>query len=444
MRKHYTIIVLTICVLFVFTNGNNAFAQTLDSVLLEAPKPLGDIRTIRRDPDPSSLKVVSERLDSDLRPVAIRWRGLEIYPLLKTTVKYVDNVFATEKNTKNDVITTINPSIFFFKEYGRHNFGFLLEGDAHKYADNTDEDKMNFKTKLNGVLEARHDITFPFEVSYIIGHEKREQNFANNFSKDPIKFKSFGSALGISYNPNRLNLSLTGRYNNISFEDGENKSGQAVIRSDSDRSFVEAEARVSYDLLPNHKPFVSVSLNDTNYARGDFQGGSFSGPKRDSKGVGFLAGWEFVYKGLVEGYLGAGYSEKDYKDNAIDDVSSSRVAGNISWNVSKKATLKLALRRKIAEDNQILAAAILSQGRLEFDYEFLHNLFFDAFVDRALANFQDSDREDNLLSVGTGLRYIINPRYSVSGHYNFKARESNLPGLDYDRHQFMVRLNTRI
>ena len=104
----------------------------------------------------------------------------------------------------------------------------------------------------------------------------------------------------------------------------------------------------------------------------------------------------------------------------------------------------MGVRRSIAEDNEVLSGIVLTQGRLELDYEFMHNLFFNAFADKALADFSQSTREDDILSLGTGLRYILNPRYSVSGHYDFQERASNAPGLDYDRHQVMIRFNARL
>ena len=448
MRFPYVIISWIVYVLLAFAGSaiatHHAQAQALDPVLFEAPKPLGDVRQNLREPDPISLKIVSGRLEPGLRPVPITWKGFQIYPLLRVTERYDSNIFATENNEESDFVTIINPSVLVRKNVGRHHFGFVLDADAKKFAKNSDADNINFKTRLNGVLEARHDITFPFEVSYTVGHEKRGQNLSANFTTEPIEFRTFGSAFGITYNPNRLALSLVGRYNHVEFDDGKNSAGQTVIRSDADRSLMEVEARAAYDILPNYKPFVSVSYTNTDYENGDFQNGSFSGPERDSQSVSLLAGWDFAYKGLVEGYLGAGYGRRNYDSNAIEDVNSARVAGNISWNMTKKATLNLALRREIAEDNQILNAAVLTQGRLKLDYEFLHNLFLDAFVDKALADFQESSREDEVFSLGTGLRYVINPRYSVSGHYDFKARESNVPGLDFDRHQLMLRFNARL
>jgi len=444
MRVFYTIILWTFCVLFGVFIPHQTNAQTLTPVLLEAPKAIADIRQIRREPDQESLKIVDERLDPALRPVSIRWRGFEIYPLLKTSQTIDSNIFATEGNETSDFITVVNPSLFIQKEYGRHNFSYLIEGDVQKYWDNSDEDNQNFNTKFNGVLEARRELSFPFEIGYAIGHEKRAQNFSTNFAKEPIRFKTFNKAFGVSYDPNRLGLSLVGRHDTIRFDDSENTVGQAVIRSDADRDVTELEARASYDILPNHRPFVSLTYTDTDYLKKDFQNGALSGPERDSKSIGALAGWELIYKGLVEGYLGAGFSRRNYDSNAIKDVSSAKLAANIAWNFNKKATLTLGVRRSIAEDNEVLSGIVLTQGRLELDYEFMHNLFFNAFADKALADFSQSTREDDILSLGTGLRYILNPRYSVSGHYDFQERASNAPGLDYDRHQVMIRFNARL
>lgn len=443
MRFVYTILLGISSVYLTLWPTNITQAQASDSVLLEAPKPLGDIRSLRREPDIETFKPVAERTPSDMKPIPIRWRGLEISPILVSSQLIDTNIFATSSSEETDTITSLNPSVFINKNFGRHQVSASAEGELRKYWSNTDEDVFNFNTKLGGTLEARREIKIPFEITYASGHEKRGQNFATNFSKKPIAFDSFGTALGITYDPNRLSMSLVGRYGNLSFDNGTNKAGQAVIREDADRSFSDLELSASYEVLPNHRPFVSFSYGQTDYKKGSFGGTSFSGPERDSTHFDALAGWELSYKGLIEGYLGVGYGERDYDSDLIQDIASFRVASNVSWNVTKRATFSLALRRAITEDNQITQGIILSQGRLSLDYEFLHNLFYNAFVDYAFADFQNSTREDDIFAAGTGLRYVISPRFSLSGEYDVKTRDSSALGLDYDRHQFMVRLHTR-
>ena len=112
----------------------------------------------------------------------------------------------------------------------------------------------------------------------------------------------------------------------------------------------------------------------------------------------------------------------------------------LNWNFTSKSTLSLALRRGITQDNDVVQGAILSQQRVQLDHEFLHNLFFKAFVDKALLDFTEINREDDIYGLGTGFRYVINPSLSFTGDYNYQKRSSNQASQDYDRHEFMIRL----
>ena len=126
MRFFYTIILWIFCVFFGTGIARESCAQALDSVLFEAPIPLGDVRSIRREPDQETFKPVDERLPPELRPVSIRWKGLEIFPLLELSQSYDSNMFVTQSNEESDFITIIKPSVFFKKEVGRHNLAGLL------------------------------------------------------------------------------------------------------------------------------------------------------------------------------------------------------------------------------------------------------------------------------------------------------------------------------
>lgn len=240
-----------------------------------------------------------------------------------------------------------------------------------------------------------------------------------------------------------VSLSAPARYGAISFDNGLTRAGNTVVREDGDRSFLDLELNTSYEILPNHRPFITLNIGATDYKNKTFTGGSFSGPERDSKNYNGLLGWALSYKGLVQGFFGIGYGKRNYDDAAIDDIGSTRISSNINWNVTKKATLNLSLRRAVTEDNQIVQGIILTQGRMQLDYEVLHNLYYKAFIDYALADFQTSTRQDDVILAGTGLRYHINPRFSFSGDYSYQQRDTTAVGLNYDSHEFVVRLHTR-
>ena len=434
---------LFLCLAFLFSMmiGNTpSVAQTGPSVIVEAPKPLGDVRALHREPETELLEIVSERLVPELEVVPMRWHGFSIFPKIETA-QYVDtNIYATNNNEEVDTITTIEPSLFIVKDFGRHQVNFSLHGKAEKYWDNESEDTIDFETKFGGYLEANRDIKFPFELFYKSGHKKRTQNFSNNFTLKPTEFDSVASAFGVTYAPNRFSLSLIGRYSQIQFKNGVNRIEQAVIQEDGDYKAKNLEMRAAYKIIPNHEPFLSVTVGKTDYKHKDFQNGSFSGPQRSSKHVNFLTGWALAYKGLLEGYLGVGYGKRKYDDPQLKDIDSLKMSGNLDWNLTKKATLNLGLHRGISEDNDVVQGILLTQGHVQLDYEFLHNLFFKAFANKALADFRGISREDIIDTAGLGVRYVINPLLSLSGEYTFTKRSSDQAGLDYDQNRIMIRL----
>ena len=175
-----------------------------------------------------------------------------------------------------------------------------------------------------------------------------------------------------------------------------NSANQLVIRNDSDFDAKTLEFNSSYQILPNHTPSLNITAIQSDYKRNDFVAGSFSGPNRSNTNLGISAGWNLNYKGLLQGRLATGYSKRYYDDPQLEDIDAVSAAGGLNWNFNTKSTLSLSLRRSIAEDNDVVQGAILSQQRLQLDHEFLHNLFLNAFIDKALINFTEIDRDDDI------------------------------------------------
>ena len=412
-------------------------------VLLEAPKPLGDIRSVTRDPDAETYIPVSGRKHPDYSAPSMNWAGFSIKPEIVSEQKIDSNIFASGTNEEADTITTVVPSVRIDRNFSRHSMGMFLRGEGQKFWANQENDVFNADASLRGVLEARRILKIPFEVNYTSGHETRAQNFSREISKEPIGFQSVGAALGLLYRPNRLALSVTGRYGDIEFENGETETGLRIVREDDDRTFTGVEVRGSYDIAPNHQPFFSFNFGKLEYANANFDGTGFNGPKRDSDNVSALAGWRFNYKGVVYADVGLGYSERDYKDEDIQDVSTLNAAVNASWNVTKKSTVTFGLTRTINDNNDSVQGVVLTQAKLGYDKEVLHNLFYNAFINYAFLDVSNSSREDDLFSIGFGARYDITPRFSLSADYDYTNRSSTESNLDYDRHQLTARLTTK-
>lgn len=444
VRSLFTLFASSFCAYALFMSGTAYAGDGVNrAILIEAPKPLGDVRALQREPDEETFVPVSKRSEDELAGQPLRWRGFQISPEIISSQTIDSNILVSDTNEEADTITTIQPSVIINKKWRRHDANLRIGAEGKKFWSNQENDVFNYNVKLDGTLEARRELKIPFEVSYSSDHEERSQNFSNSISKEPIAFNSYGAALGIIYAPNRLKLSLIGRHSAIAFDNGTRLNNTPLIREDDDRTSENIEFRGSYALIPNHSPFISVNLQKIKYEKGSFTGSGFNGPKRDSKSINILGGWQFQYKGILYADLGVGIGQRDYNSNQISDIDTFNAAGNLNWNVTKRGTFNLGLARTITDNNDSLQGVVLTDIRSGYDHEILHNLFLTSFINYATLDVENSDRLDRVYGFGTGIEYQISPRFTLSTNYEFNKRSSNAPGLDYDQHKITARLNTK-
>ena len=425
-----------------FSSVPFAFAQ--DSVLPAQERAIGDVLTLAGDPQDFSSRPVDRRIEEEYQPVPLHWEGLVIYPEMEVSFSYDDNIFITEQNTSGDFISTIEPSLKITKNYQRHTANLELEAEVMRHASLHDEDVENGRVRFYGFLEPHHDFTLPYEIGWSSSHENRAQNFSSNFANKPLGFETVAGALGLTYKPNRLTLALVGRYSHTDYEDGVSETGQPVVRSDSNNTTVELEGLASYHFLRDHKLFLSLAGSFVDYEKRNFVGGSFNGVGRDNTGLSITAGVDTQYKELVEASMGLGYEQRTFKTNDLEDVSALKITSNFLWNATKRATVEGNISRSVAQDNEITQGIVLTQALAELDYEFRHNMFGSVRLGNAWVEFNEIDREDEVLSAGLGLRYLVSPRLSLESEYRKKRRESTQQNFDYDKDILLVRMNTRL
>ncbi len=436
MVRHLTPPVLKIvigCILFVYgTAGNlvSARAQSPERPIIETARPLGNMGKLHKNSRDEPFQSAAERFDQRAQPEPMHFGGFLAFPSLTLSQKYTDNLYADERE-EGDFITQINPSLYVIKEFGRHQADFSLEGDIRQHWRYQDENQMNVRAKIGAKLEARHDIHIPLELNFTSAHEDREQAFARTPTKEPVTYENFGAATGISFTPGRLGLHLLGRYADISFDNGEDRqTGAAILRDRDDRQRYEGTLRATYDIGPNHTPFVEVTGGRTAYTRNE---------ALDSTNIEALAGWETDYKGLLKARIAGGIGQRDYEDDALEDITSTRAQARLDWNLTKVATLNLSYDRKLLEDNEAVTGALTQSARAGLDYELARNILLTTFVEFGWLNFEDSARRDKIVGSGFSLRYDFNPYHSVAAEYDHSNRESTSPGIDYGRNTYMIR-----
>ena len=299
------------------------------------------------------------------------------------------------------------------------------------------------RTSYHDSIEAGQDTVLPYEFNYIA-----EEPIAsgNTQIKNPLRSgfrKNFAGALGITYDPGRIDFAINAAHGQRAY-DGRQETLSAIAAFDNvKQNYADVELKAAYDLTGNIKPYVAVQVGTHDYDQYDLSNRGFSDKKGDSRNAGIMTGLQFVYKGFIEGFLGVGYEKRSYRNDKVEDIANLKMSSELGLNLSQKAKLKLGFERFSTEDRQTLQGKVVNRSRIQIDYNFLHNLFFNAFINYSYDNYRNFSRDRDYLSAGTGLRYEMDSGMTLSGDYNFEGKDSRAFSRDEDSHEFLLKLNTR-
>ncbi len=126
---------------------------------------------------------------------------------------------------------------------------------------------------------------------------------------------------------------------------------------------------------------------------------------------------------FIEGSVG--YRQQNFDDARLSAIGGVSFRGRVIWNPSDLLTTSLFVRRLVKETTVAGAsAAFTSMVGLEADYALLENLILSGKGTYQLEDFEGVDREDTLLSLEVGGRYMIDNNFFTGGGYQYDVRGS--------------------
>lgn len=397
---------------------------------------------------PFALKVSPDRIEREVntdpfsyRGEPIKFKSFLIWPNLTFEQVYKDNLLATDSNEVDDLITRIKPSLIIKKDIGRHEFLFTTSADINRHWDRQEEDHVNFRTELLGSIEASRSLNIPIELEFRDGHYRREdQRRANlaDLTDEPQGITTYKAETGLNYKPNRIGFSVIGGFKGVRL-DNERFLGTntPAIRDTRDTNTYSVRVRGSYETGTMWEPFI-----ETTFARENYINLNTGANDRDNDLIRGLVGATFDYKGLIRGYIGAGYETRDYDDAAIETADGLSLESKIIWEPTSKNRFQLDLLRRTFEDNLVVAGITETNADLTYSHELRRDLFLKSRLGYEYEDFETGGRTDKTLNAGAELLYMIGPQLQVGGEYQYLTRDSTAPGLDLDSSIFLLRLKT--
>jgi hypothetical protein len=383
----------------------------------------------------SRTTTVLERARPELDPLGMKISGFIMSPSLQVGVSFNDNIFATQTNTRDDVIATVTPGIQISSDWNQHSLAFAASGDVVRYATNDAEDHETYNLSVDGRLDVRRDTKLSAKAGYKLGSEERGSVDDVNGST-PTEFDIRSIEAGIINKSNRLSLSAVGGFSLRDFDDA-----GAINNDDRDRDELSFTFRGGYEIQDQYEAFAQVILTSVNYdALVDD-----NGLNRDNEGYEIRAGARIDITGLLFGDVFVGYLNRNYDGATLRPVDTVVGGLDITWNVTSLTTIKAGFERVVDETTLATASGNLTTGyNLSVDHELLRSLILSARVGISTDEFEGASREDDYVKAGLGAKYLLNRNLSFLLRYDYSERDSNVAGADNETNMILLTLQARI
>jgi hypothetical protein len=381
---------------------------------------------------------VRDRSRPETDPRGLRAGGFLLFPSLTVRETYDTNIFAARNNEEGDFITGIQPSLVAASQWSNHELNFQAGADQGIYAENSDENYLDWNVGVDGRLDVTRDTNLFAGASWNNGHEERGSPDDVN-GEEPTEFDVASLTLGGEHAFNRLSLNLANTYDRYDYDDVGTAGGGTINNDDRDREIYQSTLRGSYEIQPRFSAFIEGSYNIRDYDAAQTD----AGLNRDSEGFGVSVGSAFDLTGITFGEVSVGYLSQSYEDAALDDVSGVSASANLTSNVTPLTTVSLDVSSSVEETtvsagNNAAAGSFGRSINLRVDHELLRNVLLNADAGFVNKDYEGVDRMDNTFTLGLGADYLASRYLNLGAGYEFTTRRSDFAAVEYDKHLFFV------
>lgn len=360
-----------------------------------------------------------------------------VLPEIEVQERYETNIFATNNNEEDDFITRLLPRAKLVSDWNNHQLQLDAGAAIGLHADNSDEDYEDYFLGASGRVDVRRSTNVRLGARYDHGHEDRASPDDAGTGEEPTELDEYTANTALFHNFGRLNATLDGSFQRITFDDVNTVGGGTDINHDRDRNVYEGGLRIGYEIVPQYEAFIRGSYNVRDYDGTEVG----TGIDRDSTGYGVAVGMEVDFGGLVFGDFFAGFRRQDYDDPTLNSLSGVGGGADITWNVTGLTTITGRLVSDIGETTQAGASGrLVSTGQIEVDHELLRNLILGANIGATRDDYEGINRTDWLYRAGLDATYLINRYLRAGAGYDFVTRSAESSVNDYTNHVFMIRL----
>jgi hypothetical protein len=371
--------------------------------------------------DRTRYQEVATRPQPEFDPEPVTLGGFTMDSNLGVSARFNDNIFATQGGKVDDVIVEAVPTVNLRSNWRVHELSMGATVDHREYLDNGDESATDYNAFLRGRLDVTRDFNFGGSVS---GAHITEGRYAPASQGGGPQAEYDRVAFEASANYLRDRIQLNG------YAGSQEDQFDEAIYQFRDVTETYYGGRASFAVSPAVAVFVQARQSDLDY---DFAGTLLS-PSRDATRTTIAGGFNFELSAPFRGDVAIGYVEEDKDSPTLQDTDGVSVDARLQWFPTDLTTVTFTGARTVFDPGlPNSSSAFYTLFGVHVDHELRRNLILFGGVSGGTRDYQDINREDDLLNADVGLAWKLNKHARVETTYTYMQQDvSGLTGADFD------------
>ncbi|MGB0734108.1 MAG: outer membrane beta-barrel protein [Pontibacterium sp.] len=380
----------------------------------------------------AGLMLVKAGSVAAIQPASVSAGPLEVIPVLETSVSHNDNIYGTETNETEAVITTVSPSVQVVAErandayrltYGFDAASYSKGGSFNNYVDH------NLQAEAMIELNSRNDLYLSAGINK--GHDDRDSgDVTNNTKLTRWTDKTLNAQYNYGAEGAQGNLEL-----NLSYVDHSYDSNKAANIGQAKDSLLLGGV-FYYRVAPKTKALLELRSEKIDYTDAASQ--------LDNTEQTVLTGvtWEATAK--TSGSAKIGYQEKGYDSASRKDEDGVTWEIGATWAPRTYSTFDLNTRQSYEETSGDENESAIDTSVIGLSWNHAWN---DRFSTKAGVNFTNEEyvgaangREDDTADLNLGATYEMRRWLDLSAGYTYSDTDSNVSGNSSTNNVFMLTL----
>lgn len=357
--------------------------------------------------------------------------GVTLLPSAELTISDNDNIYSQPSSGEevSSTITRLTPAVGVKADLGATDLMALARFEMGQYSRDDNDDYLDqlFQAGITSELNARNEIAFSVRINQ--AHDDRGSGTAEGAAalliEDPDEYDETVFNLKYFYGSDISLLNLEAYAEQYDKEYQNNR----LLTSDRDYDKATAGAKLKVRVSPATHAVLQAYAAEINYD-------SDSSIYADGTEYRLLAGASWDVTGKTTGEVKLGLADRDFEDDAKDSDSRFSWEASILYSVRSYSLLTLTTAQTNNETNGAGSYIASDYSALGWKHDF--SPFISLVLDVSLANDEYVDdpdgRKDETVAYGVTGIYSPVKNIDVKLGYTSTERDSNISGLDYDKH----------